>query len=280
MQITQNLHQLTIPFSVPLPNGAVRRTVNLFVLAGQELTLIDSGVAGAEAVLYTYLQQLGRRPEEMSTLVLTHSHPDHIGAARTIQARSNCRIYAHAAEQDWIEDVALQCQQRPVPGFAGLVAGSVKVDQCLQDGELLDFAGACALRVLHTPGHSAGSLSLWDQEHGILLCGDAVLQPGDLPIADDLAAAQRSLQRLRECGADCLLQAWDRPRTGQEVAACLQASFDWLEQIKGVVAETVDQHGPLEPLALCGLVVPQLGLPQQAINPLVARTFAAYAAQL
>ena len=57
MQLTPHLHQLTIPFTVPTPCGALPRTVNLYVLVGRRITLIDSGVAGSETQVVAYLQR-------------------------------------------------------------------------------------------------------------------------------------------------------------------------------------------------------------------------------
>lgn len=275
MQITPRLHMLTIPFLVPLPSGPVERSVNLFLLAGERITLIDSGVDGAERELFGYLQTLGRRPEEVETLILTHSHPDHIGAARTIKRLTGCRVLAHAAERGWIEDTEMQFQQRPVPGFQRLVAGSVTVDRCLADGDRLDLGEGCVLEVLHTPGHSPGSISLWDRAGGVLVSGDAVPLPGDLPILDNMVASRKSLERLRACGAACLFSAWDIPRRGQAVQQGLDDGLAWLQRI-GRAVELAAGNGPLpEPLELCRRVVPALGLPPHAVNPLVARSFMA-----
>lgn len=214
MQLTPHLHQLTIPFTVPTPWGALPRTVNLYLLVGRRITLIDSGVAGCEKQIVAYLHRLGRRPEEIEQLLLTHSHPDHIGAAAAVVALSGCRVAAHEAERTWIEDPARQAQERPVPGFASLVQGAVTVERLLSDGEELEIDGAPALTVLHTPGHSAGSLSLWAQTEGWLVSGDTVPVPGELPIFDDYRASVASLQRLQACRADLLLSAWQPEAQG------------------------------------------------------------------
>ena len=49
-------------------------------------------------------------------------------------------MWAHANERAWIEDIERQGQERPVPGFAKLVAGSVALDRLLTDGDVLSFA--------------------------------------------------------------------------------------------------------------------------------------------
>lgn len=275
MQIAPQLHMLTIPFTVPLPAGAVARTVNLFLVIGERITLIDSGVAGAETLIFAYLARLGRRPEEISTLILTHSHPDHIGAAQTLRALTGCTVLAHPAEREWIEDTELQLRQRPVPGFRTLVAGPVSVDRSLAEGNRLPLTPGWTLEVLHTPGHSRGSISLWEEAEGVLITGDAVLLPGEMPIFDDPAAARRSLQRLLDCGAGTLLSAWDRPQCGREVEASLAGSLDWLTRIEAAVRQVGEIDRPVEDLEFCRQAVGRLGLPAHAVNPLVAASFAA-----
>lgn len=278
MQLAPHLHQLTIPFFVPLPQGRLERFVNLWILFGETVTLIDSGVAGAEEAIAATLAENGQSLAQLDTLLLTHSHPDHIGSARSIVAASSCRVFAHAAERLWIEDVALQQRERPVPGFATLVAGGAAVAAELRDGQPLDAPGG-VLTVMHTPGHSPGSLSFWQESHGVLICGDSVPLPGELPIIDDPAAALCSLQRLQQCGAAQLLSSWDVPRCGGEVASTLARGVAWLEEIKAAVtaagADSEDDGG----MALCREVTVRLGLPAAAVNPLVARTFVAFRRQ-
>lgn len=271
MEIAPNLHQIPIPFTVPTPGGALHRFVNLFLYTGERLTLIDSGVAGAEQQICRYLSTIGRSVQEIDTLILTHSHPDHIGAARTIRELSGCRILIHAAEQDWAEDTELQCRQRPVPGFASLVAGSVPVDQLLQHGDLLTPDPTVQLTVLHTPGHSHGSICLWDQQRGCLICGDAVPVPYELPVFDNLQQSLASLAQLEACGATMLLSAWAEPVRTPAIQPTLQAAADWLRRIETVVQQLAGLTRP-EPMELCSRVVAELGLPPLAINPIMART--------
>ena len=275
MQITTQIHQLTIPFIVPTPGGPIPRSANLFLVLGREVTLIDSGVRGAETAIFDYLRGSGRQPMEIGHLVLTHAHPDHIGAARALRDACGCRIAAHGAERGWVEDVARQERERPVPGFQSLVGGSVTVDLELRDGDAIDLGEGLSLEVLHTPGHSDGSVSLWLAQERALFCGDAVPLAGDLPIFSDYRASVASLERLRSCGADWLLSAWDEPCTGDGVGRRIDEALAWLAQIRETVRSAAQESFDGDPLALCRRVVPLLGLPPVAANPLVARSFMA-----
>jgi hydroxyacylglutathione hydrolase len=275
MQITPHIHMLTIPFAVPLPSGPLPRSVNVFLVLGETVLLVDSGVAGAEQRIFAYLRELGRRPEEIAMLILTHSHPDHVGAAVAVKLATGCTVFAHTEERSWIEDTELQLRERPVPGFRELVGGPVAVDRLLAEGDRFELGGGVTLEVLPTPGHSAGSISLWDRRAGVLITGDAVPLPGDMPIFDDLAASLASLERLRSCGAEWLLSAWGEPVRGDGVGRLLGESKEWLKRIRETVRSTAGDGTAADVLELSRRVVAQLGLPAAAANPLTARSFLA-----
>ena len=167
-----------MPFQITGPDGRrIDRFVYAYLIYGDEICLIDSGVAHCQRIIIDYLQATGRSPRDITRLILTHSHPDHIGSAAAIKGMTGCTVYAHALERAWIEDINLQAKERPVPGFFALVGGSVTVDKTLQEGDVLHLEGDLTLQVLHTPGHSPGSISLLLVEDGALMTSDAVPIP-------------------------------------------------------------------------------------------------------
>lgn len=279
MKISEHVHALKMPFEIEGPSGqSIPRFVYVYLILGERICLIDSGVAGKEKAIFDYLREMGRRPEEISLLILTHSHPDHIGAARAVQMASGCEIAAHAAERAWIEDIELQFRKRPVPGFHSLVEGSVGVSRVLQDGDVLDPGCGLRIEVLHTPGHSSGSISLWLPEEGLLFSADAVPLPGELPIFDDAAASIASIERLKAVrGIRALLAAWDEPRREMHARRVMDEGIGYLQCIReaalGVASS--DPGSGADPMNLCRLVLRELGLPETMANPLVARSIQA-----
>nr|WP_321350184.1 MBL fold metallo-hydrolase [uncultured Methanoregula sp.] len=278
MQITPAIHALRHPFQVPVaPGTALDRFVYSYLIAGETITLIDSGVAGCERRIFDYIRTIGRDPNEISLLILTHSHPDHIGAARAIRDATGCTVAAHAAERTWIEDIGRQNRERPVPGFDTLVGGPVPLDFELEDGCTIDTDGTAEyeVQVIHTPGHSAGSIALFMPGEGALFSGDAIPVAGDLPVYDDAAGSVRSIRLLRSVqGIRHLLSAWDEPRSGDAVYLQMDRALAHLQRIHTAVLAAAGERDP-GMMEVTRKTAEALGLPQQAINPLLARTFAA-----
>jgi len=278
MQITPSIHAIRHSFRIPVgPGVTLDRFVYSYLIYGDTITLIDTGVAGCEKDIFEYIRSTNRDPSEIALIILTHSHPDHIGAARAIQKVSGCSIAAHPAERAWIEDVELQNRERPVPGFAILVGGSVQLDHELVDGESIepDDARTGEMLVFHTPGHSKGSISLLLHSDGTLFCGDAVPVAGDLPVYEDAVASVQSVKRLRGLnGIRVLLSSWDEPRTGDDVYRQMDKALDYLQKIhEAILTSAGDGVYDLGIITQKSAAV--LGLPPQAVTPLLARTFAA-----
>jgi glyoxylase-like metal-dependent hydrolase (beta-lactamase superfamily II) len=272
MQIIPHIHALKIPFIVPTLQGAVPRFVYVYLVYGDEVCLIDSGVASSQNIIFDYMMKTARRPEEISQLILTHSHPDHMGAALAVKKATCCSVAAHQDEKAWIEDAELQARERPVPGFFSLVEGSVKVDRCLQDGIALDLGGIEA-RVIHTPGHSPGSVSLWFPEEDALISADAVPVPGDLPIYEDFRQSADSIRRLMAIdGIRFLLSSWDEPQQGEEARRALESGLLYLQRIHQAVLQAASKGSSLDPLELASVVLKELGIAGGLANPLVARS--------
>jgi hydroxyacylglutathione hydrolase len=278
MQITPSVHGIRLPFRIPVAPGiALDRFVYSYLIYGETITLIDTGVAGCETQIFDYIRATGRDPSDIALMILTHSHPDHIGAARAIQRATGCSIAAHPAGRAWIEDVDLQNRERPVPGFATLVGGSVQIDNELVDGDAIepDDTRAGEMQVFYTPGHSEGSISLFLHNEGALFSGDAIPVAGDLPVYDDALLSVRSVKKLKAIrGIRFLLSSWDEPRKGDAAYHQMDLALDYLQRVHEAVLASAGNGFP-DPMELTGKAAAVLGLSLQEVNPLLARTFTA-----
>lgn len=113
MRITETIHAFKHPFRLSLGEGRyVDRFVYSYILLGKKVCLIDAGVSGTSSLLQDYLKKLGRSPDEISMVLLTHAHPDHIGGCLAIKKISSAFFAAHPADKPWIEDVEKQVRDR------------------------------------------------------------------------------------------------------------------------------------------------------------------------
>jgi len=167
---------------------------NSYLLLTESPVLIDVGTGArlkeTEKRLKAHLD--GKR---LSTLVLSHMHFDHTGGAAAIQELSGAHAFAHPPDSKALAegDGSLTCS-----GWLGEGQRPLKIST-LKDGAFID-CGNATLEVLHTPGHTAGSICLLDRETGDLFSGDTVFANGgvgrwDLPTGDHDALVD-SLARL------------------------------------------------------------------------------------
>lgn len=276
MQIRKQIHAIKIPFQVKTELGVLDRFVYSYLIHGENVCLIDSGVVSSEGVIFDYMEKIGLKPEDISLMILTHSHPDHIGSAKSIKAKSGCKIAAHPCEIPWIEDVELQAKERPVPNFHLLVEGSVDVDKILEDGDVLDLDENIRLKVIHTPGHSKGSISILIEEEGVIITGDAVPIKGDLPIYEDIETSVNSIKKLKSIPKiETLLSSWDDPQEGDNVYQIMDDALNYLQNIHESVIKINKINPSLEPMEFCKMVLKDLGIPEVAANPIVAQSFQA-----
>jgi hydroxyacylglutathione hydrolase len=275
MKVTDKIHALKIPFKIQTPEGTtLERYVYVYLVFGEKVYLVDSAVAGAGKIINEYIKSQDRKPEEITAIILTHSHPDHIGSAKSIKQKTNCSIYVHEAEVEWVEDTQKQFQERPIPDFLTLVEGPVSVDEFLRDGSSLDFEEDIKLDIVHTPGHSKGSVSVLYRDESALFTGDCLIAPGDLPIYENIADVVESIRKLQKIeGIELLLSSWEAPVKGRdEIARRMNESLQYLEKIHQSILR-ISEVKSIEPMELCRRVVDALGLPPAAVNPLVANGF-------
>lgn len=274
MQVTEHVHALRVDFVIRVSRTmSVKRFVYVYFIVGEQVHLIDAGVASSVGDVESYLTRIGRSLDEVSTVALTHCHPDHIGGLKTIQSRSGCRVLAHTLETPWVEDTQVQVTERPMHGFDQLVAGDVAVDQQIGHGDCVELEPGLHLQVIHTPGHSHGSVSYLLEGDAVLFTGDAAAFAWGIPVYDDVRVSVASVTRLLSIKpVACLLSSWDEPRFGDEVDAVLSRCLQYLQMIHEAVRSEVTDPERTDPAALCRAVFARLKLPAVAATPVAARS--------
>jgi len=85
MKLTEKIHILKIDFEIAInPEKKIPRFVNVLIILGEKITVIDTGVKGSEKSIFAYIQAQSREITEIDRIILSHSHPDHIGSAARI----------------------------------------------------------------------------------------------------------------------------------------------------------------------------------------------------
>ncbi|MEW6033804.1 MAG: MBL fold metallo-hydrolase [Chloroflexota bacterium] len=154
--------------------------------------------SGLEALLQS-MSRDGLEAAQLGLVLNTHAHPDHCEASLALRRRSGARVALHRADEPFYEKLLAMAYDREKPAREEL-----QPDVYLREGVLnLGQPPGIALQVLHTPGHSPGSISLWWEEKKVLITGDTVFYRSvgrsDIPGGDSrlLAGSVRKLAELK-----------------------------------------------------------------------------------
>ena len=234
MRVTDKIHRLKINFNMA---NDVENFVYLYIIVGEKVHLIDTGVDGTETVICQYLKKIGRNITGIQNILLTHSHPDHIGSAYAIkQLASNCKIHGSKRERAWIEDIDKQFRERPIPNFYGLVNHSISLDHVLSHDDVLKLEERISIRVVETQGHSSGCLSYYWMEEKVLFTGDAIPVEREIPIYVSARDSIQSLERMLDYNTVSLyLSAWDSIYDNQSGVGAINKAIDSLKKIDKTV---------------------------------------------
>jgi glyoxylase-like metal-dependent hydrolase (beta-lactamase superfamily II) len=192
-------------------------TSSILILEDQ-VTVVDSGWRGNGRRVLQALAALGRSPQEISYLISTHNHLDHVGGIAQICRDCPAQVAAHQEDITPVPPGGRWLLPNPVhhpalslllaPAIALLRPPAFSVDIELQHGSKINALGG--LEVVHTPGHTPGSISLYAPREGLLMVGDALQYKGrklGLPsrvFSADMDQARESVRRLARLEFDTL----------------------------------------------------------------------------
>jgi len=217
--MTTEIHRLSLGFT------------NCYLIKQEGLILVDGGFPKKEKGFLKKLEELSIEPKDISLIVVTHGHYDHIGSINELKRLTGCEVAINQHEKDWMEQAL-----KPLPPGVGLwgkiIVLIMKIymplvkfpgtpaDLVLEDKEFSLESYGIHGKVLYTPGHTSGSMSLL-LDTGEAFVGDLAMnglpmriRPGLPVVAEDVGAVKESWRLLLESGA-----RWIYPAHGKRFNA-------------------------------------------------------------
>lgn len=194
---------------------------NTFLIDRDKKILVDPGHRHLFGHVHGGLYTLSLDPQDIDLVIITHGHPDHMEAVK-IFAGTSTLIAVPAIEMDYIRNM-------PPHLTSALGVADFEPDILLREGDLQ--VGNLDLKVIHTPGHSPGSICLYWPEAKVLITGDVVFYQGigrtDIPGGDG-KKLKESINRISRIDADYLLTGHGDIVPGREL---VKANFEEIKRI-------------------------------------------------
>ncbi len=190
--------------------------VNMYAIVhGKSAVIIDTATPGKANNILDELASIRVKPCDIEAVIITHAHPDHAGSSGALLARLYAKLHVHKGDLG----VLLGKEPFPKPRYA-MEKLSVFVTThiwkynpppeavALEEGS--PVPGFPGLKIVHTPGHTPGSLSVLDTQSGTLFCGDALNNRSDRltgPLkyfTGDMDQAWRSIEKISELNFNAL----------------------------------------------------------------------------
>jgi glyoxylase-like metal-dependent hydrolase (beta-lactamase superfamily II) len=250
---------------------------HLLVSEGR-VTLIDTGMNSTpEELIFPYLSEIGLQPSDISLVLISHCDCDHMGGNEVVRAAApNALFFSHELDRAWASNpdalaVGRYDQFHAEYGVSysaeindwlrSVMDGPVLIDVGLQGGEVLAIGDGWEMVVVHTPGHTAGSVSFYDRKHDYAVITDAIMwksmvnvegQPVAPPSYLDVDWYFSGIQALEILAPGTLLSSHFPVMKGAEVTSFLAESRAFVLRAADVVLRLVQEAS--RPLTLLDLM--------------------------
>jgi len=165
-------------------------------LVGKD-TLVDTGTGNNFAKLHSILSRFGTDFDNIKRIINTHMHWDHIGGNRFFE---NAEIHIHGEDAKALEEGSAEMTNA---GYFGNQMKPMEVSRKLKEGDKI-----AGFEIIHTPGHSKGSICLWNKNDKILISGDTLFSDGvgrtDLPGGSEEELA-KSIEKISSLDVEKIL---------------------------------------------------------------------------
>ena len=215
MKVNDDLYVLELPMSI----GGHTSMLNLGLILDAEkgATLVDTGLPGQEGLIEAGVSEARVTLGELRNLLLTHQDLDHVGSLNALKQKTGAKVFASAVEAPYIQGDKPGYKTPPperleqMPEFKAMLDDHkpTKIDELLSDGQRLDIAGG--VKIVSTPGHTPGHISLYLERTKTLITGDALTSnSGTLhgpmeQATPDMESAKASVRKLAELDVDTIV---------------------------------------------------------------------------
>ena len=182
---------------------------------GNNLILIDTGLPRSSKKIIKYTKSLGRKPTDISTIVITHFHIDHVGSLKNMKELSNAKVAVSEFDADFV--AGKKAPPKPKNLMFRALSSVIKASPVEPELLLKDTDKVGRLAVIYTPGHSDGSISLFDYERRVMFVGDAIrFMDGKLTgppeqFTLDMTKAKDSIRKISTFDFDVMLSGHGQP---------------------------------------------------------------------
>lgn len=256
-----NAYTIVLPISGMMGASDMMGTINVYLFAGDGLTLVDTGSRGDDTLtaLRAGLAEYGCTLADIERIVITHTHTDHFGLAAHIVAESGAQIWAHQNSIDWLTEFDVEQHRNnaflwnafrqggiPEEALAAWMAQSeseekeaeaVSVDVLVEDGDILSLGGS-AWEVVHLPGHAADLICLYHHKTGTFISSDHLLP--DVPSAPSLQLPPRGTDRRPRSMISYLASL--RRMAGLDISTVLPSHGQPIDDHRTLVAQRLAFH--------------------------------------
>ncbi|GBC68412.1 Hydroxyacylglutathione hydrolase [archaeon HR01] len=266
MEISDGVHRIEVRLG--------RRKLYLYLYTGDVNVLLDTGIANTPAAeLARYMSEIGMQLNEITLALNTHCDADHFGGNSELKKLSPRTVLtAHQFDRSQIESPENTMNLRYLQferehGIAlpdnvkaelrSMMGEPTPLDLLVNGGEEIRIDDKRRLKVLHTPGHSKGHISLYDRRDRAIYIGDAVLWKY-IPASDGRPALPpsylypdeyvSSIRMLMEMRPNRIYTAHFDEMLGDEADRFLQESLQFVSELENVIVEVHKEAG--EPLTL------------------------------
>jgi glyoxylase-like metal-dependent hydrolase (beta-lactamase superfamily II) len=224
-----------------------KHAVNAYLLLGRQPVIVDAGIPGSARLIHDQVAAHGVDPKDVRLIVVTHGHIDHFGSAAELTRLTGAPIAGHVADLHVYQAGRVTDPYLPIGLFGWLFAHTSRVRETAEPFEpnmlirgetrLSDFG--VEARIMPTPGHTAGSVSVLT-DNGDLVAGDLVAtpllgfiggRPANPPFHDDRVGNLASLRQMLALGPRKLYISHGTPLDPEPVARWTAAEQRRLDRL-------------------------------------------------